>query len=165
MTWWTWHDLNVRPRPSHSRALRSAELQVRRLAEAAGLEPAHAMRGGLANRCHTVRRRLRNLAEGTGLEPASAKCAVVFKTTALPVRLPFQEHFRYVKKQMKAAEQYREYISRHTSPEDGDARHARKATASSSAEGSLPSSRKKGTSIVKKQKERGFRPPREAARS
>jgi hypothetical protein len=28
--------------------------------------------------------------EGTGLEPASDKCAVVFETTALPVRLPFQ---------------------------------------------------------------------------
>ena len=36
----------------------SAELQVRELAEAAGLEPAHAMRGDLANRCHTIRRRL-----------------------------------------------------------------------------------------------------------
>ena len=60
------------------------------LAEAAGLEPAHALRGDLANRCHTVRRRLLRLAEGTGLEPASDKCAVVFGTTALPVRLPFQ---------------------------------------------------------------------------
>ena len=29
------------------------------------------------------------LAEGTGLEPASDECAVVFGTTALPVRLPF----------------------------------------------------------------------------
>src|SRR5438128_3693832 len=53
------------------------------------------MRGDLANRCHTVRRRLQlELAEGTGLEPASDKCAVVFGTTALPVRLPFQEEFR-----------------------------------------------------------------------
>ena|SRR5882724_5933180 len=63
------------------------------------------MRGDLANRCHTIRRRLRKtcppataggsdfLAEGTGLEPASDKCAVVFKTTALPVRLPFQKNF------------------------------------------------------------------------
>jgi len=33
------------------------------------------------------------LAEGTGLEPASDKCAVVFGTTALPVRLPFQNIF------------------------------------------------------------------------
>ena len=51
----------------------SAELQVRELAEAAGLEPAHAMRGDLANRCQTIRRRLHRLAEGTGLEPASDK--------------------------------------------------------------------------------------------
>lgn len=54
----------------------STELQVHEefLAEAAGLEPAHAMRGDLANRCHTIRRRLqRILAEGTGLEPASDK--------------------------------------------------------------------------------------------
>ena len=41
------------------------------LAEAAGVEPARAMRGDLANRCHTIRRRLRRLAEGAGLEPAS----------------------------------------------------------------------------------------------
>ena len=60
------------------------------LAEATGVEPAHAMRGDLANRCHTVRRRLHRLAEGTGVEPASDKCAVVFGTTALPVRLPFR---------------------------------------------------------------------------
>ena len=43
-----------------------------RLAEAAGVEPASALRDGLANRCHTVRRRLLGLAEGTGFEPASA---------------------------------------------------------------------------------------------
>ncbi len=34
------------------------------------------------------------LAEGTGVEPASDRRAVVFGTTALPVRLPFQEEFR-----------------------------------------------------------------------
>ena len=73
----------------------SPELQVRELAEAAGLEPAHAVRGDLANRCHTIRRRLHRLAEGTGLEPASDKCAVVFGTTALPVRLPFQDIFDF----------------------------------------------------------------------
>jgi len=49
---------------------------------------------------------------------------------------------------MKAAEQYREYTSRHTSTEDGDARHARKATASSSVEGSLPSSLKVAQTLV-----------------
>src|SRR6266481_3603844 len=47
----------------------SAELQVRcppataggsdNLAKAAGVKPGHAMRGDLANRCHTIRRRLR----------------------------------------------------------------------------------------------------------
>lgn len=52
------------------------------------------MRGDLANRCHTIRRRLHRMAEGTGLEPASDKRAVVFKTTALPVRLPFHEIFK-----------------------------------------------------------------------
>ena len=56
--WWTWHDLNVRPRPSQSRALIPLSYRSERLAEAAGLEPAHAKRGDLANRCHTVRRRL-----------------------------------------------------------------------------------------------------------
>ena len=35
------------------------------------------------------------MAEGTGLEPASDKCAVVFGTTALPVRLPFQGEFGF----------------------------------------------------------------------
>ena len=35
-----------------------------------------------------------DLEEGTGVEPASDKCAVVFGTTALPVRLPFQEECR-----------------------------------------------------------------------
>ena len=68
----------------------SLDLTTETLAEAAGVEPAHAMRGDLANRCHTIRRRLHRLAEGTGLEPASDKCAVVFGTTALPVRLPSQ---------------------------------------------------------------------------
>ena len=91
--WWTWHDLNVRPRPSQSRALIPLSYRSEELAEATGLEPAHAMRGDLANRCHTIRRRLHRLAEGTGLEPASDKCAVVFGTTALPVRLPFRKKF------------------------------------------------------------------------
>ncbi len=73
------------------------------MAEATGLEPARAMRGDLANRCHTVRRRLQKnfelqisdfgvLEEGTGVEPASDKRAVVFGTTALPVRLPFRKN-------------------------------------------------------------------------
>src|SRR5215467_6860492 len=33
-----------------------------------------------------------SLAEGTGVEPASDERAVVFWTTALPVRLPFREN-------------------------------------------------------------------------
>ncbi len=93
--------MNVRPRPSQSRALIPLSYRSEELAEATGLEPARALRGDLANRCHTVRRRLQNcfsqeevLEEGTGVEPASDKCAVVFGTTALPVRLPFQEEFR-----------------------------------------------------------------------
>ena len=45
-------------------------------------------------------------------------------------------NFYATKKQMKAERTYREHTSRHTSPEDGDARHSRKATASSS--GRLP---------------------------
>ena len=55
--------------------------------------------------------------------------------------------------------------SRHTSPEDGDVRHARKATASSSVEGSLPSSLAKRYFDCQKTKGAGFKPPREAARS
>ena len=91
----------MRPRPSQSRALIPLSYRSEELAEATGLEAARALRGDLANRCHTVRRRLQNcfsqeevLEEGTGVEPASDKCAVVFGTTALPVRLPFQEEFR-----------------------------------------------------------------------
>ena len=42
-----------------SRPLRFTRIAIMRVvAEAAGLEPAHAMRGDLANRCHTIRRRL-----------------------------------------------------------------------------------------------------------
>ena len=59
----------------------SLDLTTETLAEAAGVEPAHAMRGDLANRCHTIRRRLRKLsadltdgfdilAEGEGVEPS-----------------------------------------------------------------------------------------------
>ena len=77
--------------------------------------------------------------------------------------------FLCYKKQMKAERTYREHTSRHTSPEDGDARHSRKATASSS--GRLPAFIQRlqrtfrwsfsqiGTSIVKKQKERALSLP------
>src|SRR6266446_10953758 len=91
MLWWTWHDLNVRPRPSQSRALIPLSYRSETLAEAAGLEPAHAKRGDLANRCHTVRRRLQVVNWRKGQESnLQATSAVVFGTTALPVRLPFQ---------------------------------------------------------------------------
>ena len=59
----------------------------------------------------------------------------------------------------------RRYTSRHTSPEDGDARDSRKETASSSVEGSLPSSLTKRYFDCQKTKGAGFKPPREAARS
>jgi hypothetical protein len=59
------------------------------MAEATGLEPAHAMRGDLANRCPTIRRRLHwRKGQESNLQ---ALRAVVFRTTALPVRLPFRE--------------------------------------------------------------------------
>ena len=51
----------------------SLDLTAETLAEAAGVEPARARRDDLANRCHTIRRRLHRLAEGTGVEPASDK--------------------------------------------------------------------------------------------
>ena len=68
----------------------SLDLTTETLAEAAGVEPAHAMRGDLANRGHTIRRRLHRLAEGTGLEPASDKMRGSFRDYCLTVRLPFQ---------------------------------------------------------------------------
>ena len=59
----------------------------------------------------------------------------------------------------------REHTSRHTSPEDGELADSRKAPGSSS-ERRLPAFiSQKGISIVKKLKERGLKPPRDAARS
>ena len=85
LNWWTWHDLNVRPRPSQSRALIPLSYRSEELAEAAGLEPAHAKRGDLANRCHTIRRRLQVVNWRKGQESnLQATSAVVFGTTALP---------------------------------------------------------------------------------
>jgi hypothetical protein len=43
------------------------------------------------SRSHSTELQVRSLAEGTGLEPASDIRAVVFGTTALPVRLPFHD--------------------------------------------------------------------------
>ena len=71
MNWYRWRDSN----PHYLVSKTSASFQLgytgKNLAEATGVEPAHAMRGDLADRCHTIRRRLRELAEGTGVEPAS----------------------------------------------------------------------------------------------
>ena len=77
--------MNVRPRPSQSRALiplsyRSFDFGLRILNCGLMKEPIRIPHSPILNR----------LAEGTGLEPASDKCAVVFGTTALPVRLPFR---------------------------------------------------------------------------
>ena len=58
----------------------------------------------------------------------------------------------------------RRHTSRHTSPKDADARHARKATASSSVEGSLPSSLTKVLRLSKN-KRSGLKASQEAARS
>jgi len=77
--------------------------------------------------------------------------------------------FMLQKNRWRQRETYREHTSRHTSPEDGDARHSRKATALSS--GRLPAFIQRlhanvrwsfsqiGTSIVKKQKERALSLP------
>ena len=43
------------------------------------------------SRSHSTELQVQSLAEGTGLEPASDIRAVVFGTTALPVRLPFHD--------------------------------------------------------------------------
>ena len=40
VSWWTWHDLNVRPRPSQSRALIPLSYRSNELAEGTGVEPA-----------------------------------------------------------------------------------------------------------------------------
>ena len=70
----------------------STELQVQSLAEAAGVEPAHAIALRLSKPLpYQLGDASESLAEGTGLEPASDIRAVVFGTTALPVRLPFHD--------------------------------------------------------------------------
>ena len=67
----------------------SPELQVHKIwRRRQDLNLAHAMRGDLANRCHTIRRRLQ-FGGRDRTRTRKRQCAVVFKTTALPVRLPF----------------------------------------------------------------------------
>ena len=51
--WWTWHDLNVRPRPSQSRALIPLSYRSEDLAEGTGLEPASDERGSFQDYCLT----------------------------------------------------------------------------------------------------------------
>ena len=69
----------------------SAELQVRRLAEATGVEPVHAMRGDLANRCHTIRRRLpKDWRKAKESNPRDAMLGLVFKTSCAPPRTAFR---------------------------------------------------------------------------
>ena len=64
------------------------------------------------------------------------------------------------KKQDEGREkQCREHTSRHTSPEDGDARRFANERRCHPIEGSLPSSPQIGISIIKKQKERAFSLP------
>ena len=79
----------------------SLDFTAETLAEAAGLEPAHAMRGDLANRCHTIRRRLqivhplppvvltiwRKVKESN---PRDVLLGLVFKTSCAPPRATFQ---------------------------------------------------------------------------
>ena len=71
MNWYRWRDSN----PHYLVSKTSASFQLgytgknwRRRQE---LNLHTQMRGDLADRCHTIRRRLRELEEGTGVEPAS----------------------------------------------------------------------------------------------
>src|SRR5262245_63363827 len=89
MIWRTWHDLNVRPRPSQSRALRSAELQVRTFAIANCRLPSvlTSFRSSVAD--DSIGNWQSAMIWRKGQESnLQATSAVVFGTTALPVRLP-----------------------------------------------------------------------------
>gem|GEM_PF-4666039 len=57
-----------------------------RLAEAAGVEPAHATRGGLADRCHTVRRRLQIWRRVQESNPQDLSPGLVFRTSCQPTQ-------------------------------------------------------------------------------
>src|SRR6059036_2301947 len=57
---------------------------VNRLAEAAGVEPAHAMRGDLANRCHTIRRRLQRFR----IADVGLRIGVFASFLIEPIRIP-----------------------------------------------------------------------------
>lgn len=101
-------ELQVRDSSGGERAALTATSAVARshpetLAEAAGVEPAHAMRGDLANRCHTIRRRLRKdmphplppvvltiWRKVKESNPRDALLGLVFKTSCAPPRATFQ---------------------------------------------------------------------------
>jgi hypothetical protein len=88
-------ELQVRDSSGGERAALTATSAVarshhRNLAEAAGLEPAHAVRGDLANRCHTVRRRLRDWRKVKESNPRDVLLGLVFKTSCAPPRATFQ---------------------------------------------------------------------------
>ena len=63
------------------------ELRVRKMVDLARFERATSTFA--ESRSHSTELQVQMMAEGTGLEPVSVKRAVVFGTTALPVRLPF----------------------------------------------------------------------------
>jgi hypothetical protein len=71
--WWTWHDLNVRPRPSQSRALiplsyRSRTFLIFDLQFLIGTKPCLTRTGPIKNLKSKIKYALE---EGTGVEPAS----------------------------------------------------------------------------------------------
>ena len=94
LDWWTWHDLNVRPRPSQSRALIPLSYRSELKDEGGRMKDETEWCGSFVASSFIPHPLSFDMEEGTGVEPASDKCAVVFGTTALPVRLPFQEEFR-----------------------------------------------------------------------
>ena len=101
-----------------------------KLAEATGVEPAHATRGELANRCHTVRRRL---------------------------HLKFQSAIHLCYKMDEGRERHCiDHTSRHTSTEDGELADSPKAPSSSSVKAPCLHPSQTGTSIIKKLKERAI---------
>ena len=91
LNWWTWHDLNVRPRPSQSRALIPLSYRSNPKDECGRMKDETEWCGSSVASSFIPHPSSFDMAEGTGVEPASDRRAVVFGTTALPVRLPFRE--------------------------------------------------------------------------
>ena len=93
--WWTWHDLNVRPRPSQSRALIPLSYRSRHcrflIADCRFNTRYHTPapktdQSKIGNWQSTM---IWRKGQESNLQATSA---VVFKTTALPVRLPFRKN-------------------------------------------------------------------------